>query len=595
MGGNTMKFDKRKNSDEKFYSLLSTVERKTVAPDHEFLNKLREDSTKKFEASASDGSEHLRESIHTVSIWRTIMKSKITKLAVAAVIIVGLLTVMHFVGNPLAPTVTWAEVIQPILNAQTAEFDIIIGEEGKGPVIHDMVMGSRIRRTVEGIDQAVIIDLESSKVLTLLKQSKKAIYVDLKNLPKIPENYLEKLQNLVSVLENEPNYVIEELAEKQIDGRRCVGFLARRPKGEVIIWADSQTALPIRIEQREHQMTVICKNFEFDPQIDETLFSMDVPEDYTLQEQQLDLKAGTEEEFIEGLRIRAEVIGDGVFPEDVSVGYYIKNVARVSGKLNTLNIGDSEREALGMKLARHLLFLRFFEGEGKWHWAGVGVELGDAETPIFWYRPKGSETWRVIYGDLRVEDVAERDLPEPALSEKQAKIIKSSEQWQKQEFVGSEKDVWHITASGNIVAHSDITLTKMPQNPSAMYVKLPYSSAVLESVMLDGKRVPFSGVTKDRYELELPAENLLEGLARIECVWSMPLEALAKVDYGYRIRLQGLIPVEGFVLTAVLEPDCGFEYSKDPSQTQIIPFRGDKFSFIVMDFGSCGLLIQKRN
>jgi hypothetical protein len=543
-----------------------------------------------------DEHERQKRGVVTPNIWRTIMKSRITKIAAAAAIMIAVLVGLDFLGNPLAPTVTWAQIIQPILSAQTAEFDIIVGEEGKGPVIHDMVMGSRIRRTVEGINQAVIIDLESSKLLTLVEQNKTAVFIDLKNLPKIPENYLERLQNLVSVLEDDPNFVIEELAEEQIEGRPCVGFLASRPESEVIIWADSETALPIRIEQREHQMTVICKNFEFDPQMDETLFSMDVPEDYTLQEQQLDLKAGTEEEFIEGLRIRTEVIGDGVFPEDVSVGYYIKNVARVSGKLSTLNISDSEKGALGMKLARHLLFLRFFEGEGKWHWAGVGVELGEAETPIFWYRPKDSETWRVIYGDLHVEDVAEQDLPEsePALSEKQAKIIRSSEQWQEQEFVGSEKDVWHITASGDIVAHSHITLTKMPQNAGLMYINLPYSSAVLESVILDDKEVPFSMVTRDRYELELPAENLLEGLEPVECFWSMPLEALVKVDYGYRIRLQGLIPVESFVLTTVLEPDCGLEYTKDPSQTQTIPFSW-KAKSPKMHFGSCGLLVQKRN
>ena len=528
-------------------------------------------------------------------MWRIIMKSKITKLAAAAAIIVAVLVGLHFVGNPLAPTVTLAKVIQPILNAQTAEFDIIIGEEGKGSVIHDMVMGPRIRRNVEGIDQAVIIDLESSKVLTLDEQSKKAIYVDLKNLPKIPENYLSSLKNLVSVLENDPNYVIEELGEKQIDDRWCVGFLARCPEVEVTIWADSQTALPVRIEQREHQMTVICKNFEFDPQIDETLFSMDVPEDYTLQEQQLDLKAGTEEEFIEGLRIRAEVIGDGVFPEDVSVGYYIKNVARVSRKLNTLNISDSEKGAIGMKLARHLLFLRFFEGEGKWHWAGVGVELGDAEIPIFWYRPKGSETWRVIYGDLRVEDVAERDLSEPALSEKQAKIIRSSEQWQKQEFVGSEKDIWHITASEDIIAYSNITLTKMPPDISVMYIKLPYTCGVLESAKLNNEEILFSHVIKGRYELELPFENLREGQASIECIWSMPLEALAKVDYGYRINLQGLIPVTGFKLTAVLEKDCGFKYTKDPTIRSLDLFRAGNMASAKMVMGSCGLPVNRSN
>jgi hypothetical protein len=45
------------------------------------------------------------------------------------------------------------------------------------------------------------------------------------------------------------------------------------------------------------------------------------------------------------------------------------------------------------------------------HYAGNGVKLGDAETAIFWYLPEGSETYRVIYGDLSVKDVTPENLP----------------------------------------------------------------------------------------------------------------------------------------------------------------------------------------
>ncbi|HUU20970.1 MAG TPA: hypothetical protein VM389_00410, partial [Phycisphaerae bacterium] len=46
-------------------------------------------------------------------------------------------------------------------------------------------------------------------------------------------------------------------------------------------------------------------------------------------------------------------------------------------------------------------------------YAGEGVKLGDAKTAVFWYQPKDSETYTVIYGDLRIEEgVAEEDLPE---------------------------------------------------------------------------------------------------------------------------------------------------------------------------------------
>ena len=38
------------------------------------------------------------------------------------------------------------------------------------------------------------------------------------------------------------------------------------------------------------------------------------------------------------------------------------------------------------------------------HYAGKGVKLGAADTPIFWYRPKDSKKYRVIYADLSVRE-----------------------------------------------------------------------------------------------------------------------------------------------------------------------------------------------
>jgi hypothetical protein len=441
-------------------------------------------------------------------------------------------------------------------------------------------------------DDVSIIDLESWRVLALTVSEKKAAYIDLKGLPSMP-NYMDTLRNLISELQEKPGFEVEELGKQEVDGREAVGFLAKHPRAEITIWADPETALPVRMEQISGQLKVICKNVKFDVPMDESLFSMEVPEGYTLQEEELDLLGSTEEDFIEGLRILAELF-DGQFPDGVAVEDYLRQAPLIEGKIKELGLSDEEEIEWGMKLSRHLLFIRFFKGQGQWHYAGTSVKLGEADKAIFWYQPEGSETWRVIYGDLRVEDAAEEDLHDSGLTDTQTKIIRSSEQWAKQEFAGTEKDVWHITASGSIAAHSDITLTKIPQNTSVMYVKLPYSGGVLESVKLDGKSIPFSGVTKDRYELELPAENLSEGLARIKCIWSVSLDAFAKVDNGYRIRLQGLIPVEGFELTTVLEPGCGFEYSKAPSQTQMTLFK-TKGTLSMMDNASCVLPIQKSN
>jgi len=45
------------------------------------------------------------------------------------------------------------------------------------------------------------------------------------------------------------------------------------------------------------------------------------------------------------------------------------------------------------------------------HYVGDGVRLGEAEKVILWYHPEGASSYRVIYGDLRVEDAAPENLP----------------------------------------------------------------------------------------------------------------------------------------------------------------------------------------
>lgn len=593
-----MKFNKNKQSDdEKFSLLLSTVGHESVAPDREFLNKLKEESAQTFEASTANGSGHLRESINTISMWRIIMKSPITKIAAAVVVVSGVLIAMHFAGLSTA-TVTFADVIKPILNAQTAVLDIIVGdEESGGPVIHDQIKGPRIRRTMSSMEDAVtIIDLETSRILVLTVSKKEAAYVDLKGLPSMP-NYMDSLRNVISELQGSPAFEVEELGEQEIQGQRVIGFRAKHPKAEITIWADPETALPVRIEQVGGQMKVICKNVKFDVPMDESLFSMDVPDGYKLQQVELDLMGSTEEDFIEGLRIRAEVFESGQFPDSVSVEDYIKGAPTLAKKMDELGLSDDEETELGMKLSRHLLFIRFFKGQGQWHYAGNGVKLGDTETAIFWYQPEGSETYRVIYGDLRVEDVAPQNLSEPISAEKKAEVNIAYQQWSKPEFAGTQEDLWHFTASGDISVRSDLTLMKGPEGTNLIPISLPYASGKLISVTLNEVAIPFRQMEAGRYELEMPQQKLFTGQTKISCKWTLSLDMLEKVDktdYSYRTVLKSLIPVVSYKLRVSLAPDSGFEFTKDTSKKRIAPFTWN--SPKPEDyFGSCGIQIRKRD
>jgi hypothetical protein len=528
------------------------------------------------------------------SIGRIIMNSKWTKLAAAAVIVVAVLLGFHFIGSPLGSSVTFAQVIQPILSANTAILDIVIGaEDPNTPVIHDMVMGSRIRRTLSSIpDNVSIIDLQSSRILSLTESKKKAVYIDLKGLPPMP-NYMDQLKNVIVQLQDSPQFVVEELGAREIDGRKAVGFLAKHPQAEITIWADAKTGLPIRIDQKTGQLLVIAKNLKFDEPMDDAMFSMDVPPGYKLQQMELDLNSATEADFIEGLRVLAEKFGDGQFPDGVAVEDYLKRAPEITKKCEQLKLSDEEHLSLGKKMQQYLLFTRFFKGEGKWYYRGKGVKLGEAEKAIFWYRPRDSKTYRVIYGDLHVADVAPENLPEPLAADDVAKGSIGYQQWSKPDFVGSQEDVWRITASGQIIAQSDVTLTKGPQGVSVMSISLPYTTGVLTSVSLGDVAVPFEAVGAGQFKLRLPLEKLAAGQTKVTCRWTLPLADLEKADYGYQVVLKSLIPTVSYKLTVALDPDSAWEYVKDPSQSSWVPFTG-RGAEPVTKFGSCGIEIQRR-
>ncbi len=360
--------------------------------------------------AAYEKSESKKMAEHQPIVWRIIMKSRTTKFAAAAVIIIAVLIgIIFFPGTDTS--VAFADVIQPILDARTVIMDILIGPEGSQTVIHDEVMGSRIRRTVsnaQGTD--IIIDLEQMKMLALSHGEKSAVYLELEGLGNI-QNYLELLQDTVVRMQDKEEFQVQDQGLQEIDGHDYIVFVAESDKDTITIWVDPETALPVRIEQETPNMKIICNNLQFDVALDESQFSMEVPEGYTIQESSIDFKDSSESGFIETLRIWAEIIEDGQFPDSISLEDVVKIGPKFDKGLKRLNLTDQQQLDIATRMGQGYVFIRFFKGQGQWHYAGKGVKFGDGNTPIFWYQPKDSETWRVIYGDLGVKDVAQENLP----------------------------------------------------------------------------------------------------------------------------------------------------------------------------------------
>jgi outer membrane lipoprotein-sorting protein len=365
---------------------------------------------------AHDKAKKTKSAVQPKNIWRTIMKSRITKLAAAAVIIIAVILGLNIIGEPDMASVAWADAVRPLLTARTVVFNLIMGEGENVPITRVMNMGTqRIRNEMLSPDgktvQAIIIgDFDTSQMLELIPSKKTAVLIDLKDMPEKPENVLQTIRNIITELQNDPAFSVEPLGEKEIDGQIAKGFRATGPDGELTVWADSETALPIRMEQEWRQMRFVCTDFEFDVVLDESLFRMEIPQGYSEPlEGEVSFGGGTEQDLVETLRIWAEVILDGVFPRDFSGQVYLDDINKNLEKFATRP--DEENLQLALKIQPGFIFVQLLKDENDWHYIGTDVTLGDGQSPVCYYRPTGSENYRVIYGDLSVKDVAPEDLP----------------------------------------------------------------------------------------------------------------------------------------------------------------------------------------
>jgi hypothetical protein len=348
------------------------------------------------------------------SVWRIIMKSRITHLTVAAIIIAAVILFTHFVGGPFRTNITFANVIEPIMNARTVVFDFIAGREDQGPVIHDIVVGSRIRRTMSNGDVVMIFDTNESKMLVLNTQTKEAAYIDIEGpLKEGTKNFMEFVRRSINNLKDIPS---QKLGETNIDGLNAIGFKTKGPNEEITIWADPQTSMPIRIElklgRENAQAYYILKNIKIDVPVDKSLMSMDVPPGYSQQKAEFNMSDFSEHDFIESLRAWAQYVMNGTFPDTISVEDYLKTVPLLGEGIGKAGLSQKDGEKIGITFSKGMLFLQQMAPKGMdFHYVGSGVKLGQADKAIFWYQPEGSQDYRVIYGDLRVEEETPENLP----------------------------------------------------------------------------------------------------------------------------------------------------------------------------------------
>ena len=144
-----------------------------------------------------------------------------------------------------------------------------------------------------------ITNLNTGKTLLLFHQSKSCVLMDESILKK--ETGADEIVTLctrpIASLWNLRAGTEERLGEKEIDGQIVTGFkFSQKDKDfeyDIAIWADKQKDAPYLVEiisksitdKSSHGTKWTAKNFNLDVELDEKLFSLEVPEGYTLAPQ----------------------------------------------------------------------------------------------------------------------------------------------------------------------------------------------------------------------------------------------------------------------------------------------------------------------
>jgi hypothetical protein len=377
------------------------------------------------------------------NLWRVIMKSRITKLAAAAVVIAAILAALSYFGPGVTLTTpVFAEVMEEIRKAQSVTYkETFHLENGSSFSITKMITASGVMRSVLPGGAIIINDFNAGKNLQMRPGSKKALvtYRIGRNMGRGLFNYLDWVSSLHQMAG-------QFVRQEEVNGRTADVFLVEKEFQSTTIWVDPDTDLPVQVERVsfrnpqedvivpklslsesdfggqgnttrtitigggrgiQENMKIVMTDFVWNADLDESLFSLEPPEDYTVEEQTFDVSDKAEMGLIDALAFWTEMSG-GWFPSKI-------NDLGDPNQIRPMLIEKFDRDAdpkeeldAAMKqvnlVLKGLWFAQERKVEGNWFYDGQDVRLGDADSPVCWWKVQDSNDYRVIYGNLSLSD-----------------------------------------------------------------------------------------------------------------------------------------------------------------------------------------------
>jgi len=364
-----------------------------------------------------------------------------TRIAVAAAVLTAFVGLMSWLVPGSGVAVAFADIAEALNNVHSATWKTTTVVKVKEPQDKTVTFSAsamflapsreRTETTADGQKSIQIVDGQKDKAITLVPVTKTAMVINLKNFP--PENNpfgrtFQCLRELVANAQSGKAGKVERLGVKTIDGRPAEGFRIQLGAIEVKIWADPKTLLPIRVEQATvdaagPEVRIVMTDFRVGVDLDESLFSLDVPAGYTVQQtMQIDASKRPLDYLAEALKTAAEY-NDGVFPptlrgEQGLDGLIQRAVKRIDEKLGKASTEEKLKQATDViRNQAGGLGVLYALPPDAWHYTGRDVKLGTPNRPIFWFKNKKGTRCQVLYADLSIKEVPADQAPKLPQSE----------------------------------------------------------------------------------------------------------------------------------------------------------------------------------
>jgi outer membrane lipoprotein-sorting protein len=362
-----------------------------------------------------------------------IMKSRMSKLAAAAVIIIAVFLGLSIFHN--SSGVAWAEVLDNVQKVRTYINRMkmtVQSPEGSQDV--DMTF---YRSTVYGIRRDSYYKGELISKLYIPAKGNQGVELVPSEKKYVNAVFTDEQIKLIAE-KNDPRAIVKEfmccnqytkIGQKIIDGIEVEGIEVDHDqfgatlfeKGKGRLWVAVDTDLPVLIELEgtsaggQVQISMFIDGFDWDPGLQASDFEPVIPPDYTLMAH-VDLSDSVEA-VVKGLRGFAEIT-EGKFPTNLdlmTVGKEIRDafiaLRQKQGKSPEEKPTQEEMENMLSIQGACMFYGNLIKENKDAAYYGDKVTTQDVDKVLMRWRIS-EDAYQVIYGDLRVEDVSSEKLVE---------------------------------------------------------------------------------------------------------------------------------------------------------------------------------------